>query len=388
MQLNIGQKIRELRRRDGRTQEAFAEALGVTSQAVSRWEAGVGYPDMETVPAIANYFHVSIDELFGYSSDREEKIKEILGKADKALKKQGAVISKGSLTEEVGECIDMLRTASEEFPNEPKIFLKLADALHMWGWHKHGVTVRTDDGSGITDFDIEYNTQNVYWQEALLVYERVLKSDPSPEDRERAICGAAPLYCRMGKYKEAKALADAQNSITVCREMLLPMATTGEEKAHYQGERITALLSNLQKSLFESISSNPAVNNSEYQSRIILSVINLYETVFNDGRCGLYHWNIGYLYLRLAHNEAILGGDIRKVLEYFDRGFDHCKEFERFYNGGEYSYSAPLVSKLKTHKKDKFPPIGESFLKAEASRLPESIRSELFKNKKYAECFE
>jgi transcriptional regulator with XRE-family HTH domain len=70
MQLNLGQKIRELRRRDGRTQEALAEAIGVTSQAVSRWEANGGYPDMEMVPAIANYFHVSIDELFGYKNPK------------------------------------------------------------------------------------------------------------------------------------------------------------------------------------------------------------------------------------------------------------------------------------------------------------------------------
>ena len=41
MQLDLGQKIRELRRRDGRTQEALAEAIGVTSQVVSRWEAKV-----------------------------------------------------------------------------------------------------------------------------------------------------------------------------------------------------------------------------------------------------------------------------------------------------------------------------------------------------------
>ena len=56
MQLNLGQKIRELRQRDGRTQETLAEAIGVTSQAVSRWEANGGYPDMEMIPSLFRRF--------------------------------------------------------------------------------------------------------------------------------------------------------------------------------------------------------------------------------------------------------------------------------------------------------------------------------------------
>ena len=43
MKLQIGEIIRQLRLRDGRTQEDLAEALGVSPQAVSRWEKGVSY---------------------------------------------------------------------------------------------------------------------------------------------------------------------------------------------------------------------------------------------------------------------------------------------------------------------------------------------------------
>ena len=43
---------------------------------------------MELIPAIANYFNISIDELFGYSKDRQEKLKGILNKAEQALSRQ------------------------------------------------------------------------------------------------------------------------------------------------------------------------------------------------------------------------------------------------------------------------------------------------------------
>ena len=61
MQLDLGNNIRQLRRRNKKTQEALAEALGVTSQAVSRWESGGSYPDMNLIPSIANFFGVSIN---------------------------------------------------------------------------------------------------------------------------------------------------------------------------------------------------------------------------------------------------------------------------------------------------------------------------------------
>jgi len=387
MQLNLGSKIRELRRRDGRIQDNLAESIGVTAQAVSRWESGGSYPDMEMIPAIANYFHISIDELFGYHDDREEKIKTILENAAKTLTKQGFTMYQGSLSEEVGECVHMLRAASEEFPSEPKILLKLAQALYMWGYCKFGARGRPDDNSDMIEDDGKYNSQNVYWQEAVHVYEKLLKSNPSAEDREIAICQITPLYRRMGEYKKAKALADDQNALVVCKEVLLPMATVGEEKARYQGERIMALLSNLRLAISTSVATRPAVSSSEYGRQILLSVINLYETVYMDGRCGAWHQDIGSLYFTLARYEVTNNGSMEKGLHYFDKGFDHYKEYNRICNESEYPYSASLVSALPKIGKGDLAPFGDDLWEKELRIFQKNIVDKIRKNPKYAECF-
>ena len=388
MQLNLGIKIRELRRRDGRTQENLAEALGVTAQAVSRWESGGSYPDMEMIPSIANYFHVSIDELFGYHDEREEKIKTILENATKILSKQGFTMYQGSLSDDVEECVNMLRAASEEFPNEPTILMKLAHALHMWGWNKYGAQGHLSDSSGIIEDDTEYNSQNIYWQEAVRVYEKLLKSNPASEDRENAIRQLTPLYCRMGEYEKAKALANDQNSLVICKEVLLPLATVGEEKARYQGERIMELLSNLEYAVLEAVATKPAVSSSEYGRQILLSVISFYEAVFSDGRCGRWHWDIGHLYLTLIHYEIDNNGNMEKILDYYDKAFEHCKQYERIRNEGEYQYSAPLVTALPKIEKGSLLPFGEDFWEKQLRRIRKNIVEEIRKNPKYAECFE
>ncbi len=68
----LAARISELRRRAGMTQEALAEKLGVTFQAVSKWERGQSCPDISLLPSIAEIFGVSIDELFGTEPVREQ----------------------------------------------------------------------------------------------------------------------------------------------------------------------------------------------------------------------------------------------------------------------------------------------------------------------------
>ncbi len=69
----LGNKIAELRKEKGMTQEALANALGVSNQAVSKWEANQSCPDIQLLPQIADFFGVSLDSLFGREVHQEEK---------------------------------------------------------------------------------------------------------------------------------------------------------------------------------------------------------------------------------------------------------------------------------------------------------------------------
>ena len=61
--MEFGEKLQLLRKNRGLTQEELAEALFVSRTAVSKWESGRGYPSIDSLKEIANYFSVSIDEL-------------------------------------------------------------------------------------------------------------------------------------------------------------------------------------------------------------------------------------------------------------------------------------------------------------------------------------
>lgn len=64
MDTNIGIVIRNLRKAKGISQESLAQAMGVSVQAVSKWETQCSYPDIALIPQLAEYFGVSIDYLF------------------------------------------------------------------------------------------------------------------------------------------------------------------------------------------------------------------------------------------------------------------------------------------------------------------------------------
>ena len=61
--MEFNEKLQELRKQKGLTQEELAERLYVSRTAISKWESGRGYPNIESLKAIANFFSVTVDEL-------------------------------------------------------------------------------------------------------------------------------------------------------------------------------------------------------------------------------------------------------------------------------------------------------------------------------------
>ena len=74
---DIGKNIAELRKAKGVKQDELAKFVGVTAQAVSKWENG-GVPDTELLPKIAEFFNVSIDELFGICNNTSMEIQDVI----------------------------------------------------------------------------------------------------------------------------------------------------------------------------------------------------------------------------------------------------------------------------------------------------------------------
>lgn len=114
--LKIGEKIKAKRREREFTQEELAAILGVSKAAVSKWENGESYPDVEMLPQIAQLFHMSMDELFDFSSFDIERMVE-------RLKASGVRFTDGLTPSEIRE---IERTFGFRFPKEIADFLSYA----------------------------------------------------------------------------------------------------------------------------------------------------------------------------------------------------------------------------------------------------------------------
>lgn len=371
MNIKLGEKIRQLRIRDNRKQEDLAKALGVSSQAVSRWEANGGYPDLDLIPAIANYFCISIDELFGYSMERREKLSAIFEKADSFINAQC----------DMTECVKLLRDAADEFPSEPQVFVKLGQALSMLGWKKQLPRLYHTNDTDYTHTDVEYNSKNEYLYQAITAYEKALTFDIPVSDRDVVTSLIVSLYSVTGQFDKATALAQKQASVIVSREVLMASAAKDEEREKYRGEALIALLTQL------CITVESAYCENLTKAAALISFAQFCESVFCDGKCGMLHNYLTHVYVNAATLTARFGKDTDTAFEYFKKGFDHYKAYCEIPREGEYRYTAPLVSKV-TFTAKSFPIVPDFFWKNTMNCMTDELKERIEADPYFAECFD
>ncbi|WP_100486370.1 helix-turn-helix domain-containing protein [Sporolactobacillus pectinivorans] len=96
----LGSRIGEFRKRKGITQDQLAEHIGVSSQAVSKWENDLSCPDISSLPQLADYFNVSVDELL-----RGEKSKVVQVVSEGERKDFNKMLLKVSVDSEEGDIV-------------------------------------------------------------------------------------------------------------------------------------------------------------------------------------------------------------------------------------------------------------------------------------------
>lgn len=336
MQIKLGEQLRALRRRDGRTQDDLARALDVTPQAVSRWEKELCYPDMALIPSIANYFGVSIDELFGYNNDRDKKVDAVIQKVDAFHIK-----SRGD-DEWVDECLGILRTGLAEFPQNEKLRITLADTLSEAGWRRHHEWLYYDE-EGYIRHDYDRHKENVYWTEAVEVCRDLVDTASDHTIVTRAISILVLLYRNWGETEKAAAYADRMPELKNCREVLLASAADGREEAKYIGDLLLKMAGKFSEQLVYGLITNLSHYQSDMPIEKIKGAISLFHLICDDGNFGEYHDKLISLYLYLSrlqwergyHDDAFAS---------LDESLKHARALEALADGEEHFFTAPLVS--------------------------------------------
>ena len=177
--MHIAKNLRRLRRERDLTQEELAKFLGVSFQAVSKWECGDGYPDITFLPALANFFDITVDALIGMDEMRDDS------EIEKILEASWAIAHEGRSAER----IEMMREAVKRYPSSYKLWLELATVITF-----------------VWDMDDETLERNR--KEAVEICERILAHCTDSLLRNSTQAKLCRLYNDIGQTEKAAAIAE------------------------------------------------------------------------------------------------------------------------------------------------------------------------------------
>ncbi len=119
--IKISENIKKYRQQKCMTQSQLAGVFGVSEQAVSRWENGNTYPDITLLPAIADYFGITLDELMGMDNYKDER------EIEKIIEKCQEYDRKGY----VSNSIKLLQDAAKKYPTNYTVLMHLVKELNF-----------------------------------------------------------------------------------------------------------------------------------------------------------------------------------------------------------------------------------------------------------------
>ncbi|MBR5365999.1 MAG: helix-turn-helix domain-containing protein [Clostridia bacterium] len=342
--LKLYERIRTLRRKSGKTQEELADILGVSSQAVSRWESGGGYPDTETLPRLANCFGVSIDYLFGYEGDRERRVRELTDRVERmAWQNEYEDVN-------LDACIALLREGLAEYPGDERLRIALVDVLSRKGWMHHDFHVGEDYGEdGYIRYDVDRVETNSWWAEAKSLCEELSAHAESMEIRTKAARELIRIYRTNGECKKALALADTMPPLAFSREILRTEATFGAEQEGPLGEALLELAYEFAELLVYAVVNRKQHFETSWPVGKVKGAIAVFDLLADGGQIGIYHRERAYLNLYLSR---LLWeyGQFDEAFAALNNAYKDARVYDAFTASGDYHYTAPLLRRAAVRK--------------------------------------
>lgn len=199
MNLLIGKIIKQLRQERDLTQEDVATCLGISFQSISKWERGDGYPDITMLPALSNYFGISIDELLGINEIAKSEQYDDTNKLWAENNKKGLHYDN----------VTLMRQALKIFPNNALLLVQLSTSLEKLGKKEE----KAD-----------------YLKESIAVQEQILRYREDSEVRGATLYNICFSYWKNGEYNKALEYAKKLPNLYKARENALVYFLQGDEK--------------------------------------------------------------------------------------------------------------------------------------------------------------
>lgn len=290
----LGENLKSLRRKMDLTQEDLANILNVSVQSISRWETNMGYPDIELLPAIANFFNTTIDFLLGLDiTKKNEKIEMIL-KDIYDCKTKG----------ELKRGVEIAREGLNEFPNNYQIMSSLSSCLFNLG-----------------ETDEEKRQNN---QEVIVLCESILQGSTDDSIRQYAMQLLCYTYPKFNQKDKAMQIAQSlPNYFVTANELLKPVISEDEKINHLHGN-LYSLIQLVARNIEDLFIYTK--NNSE-KIAILESLLKIYQGFFDQEDYYFFHCYMTkfYRYLAFLHADTL---DIEKTLNCLEKATYHALSYD------------------------------------------------------------